>query len=120
MRNEWLWRRLGVGAAGYRAMQTRLMSVLPPKRPFHKRGWRSLLPPFEAGPLHYLSPLPALYQVRLQATSSQLHLETAVQTEGRTDHTERWQEGQRGQAPYGGGGSGATSARRLEEEPADR
>ena len=83
------------------------------QRPFHRRGWRSLLPPFEAGPLHYLSPLPALYQVRLQATSSQLHLETAVQTEGRTDHTERRREGQRGQAPYGGGG-------RLEGEPADR
>lgn len=51
---------------------------------------RSLFPPFQAGPLHYLSPLPALYQVRgLQAPPSQLHLETAAETECRTDGTER-------------------------------
>lgn len=120
MRSERPWGRLGVGAAGDRAMQTRPMPVLPPKRPLHRRGWRSLLPPFEAGPLHYLSPLPALYQVRLQATSSPLHLETAVQTEGRTDHTERRRKGQRGQTLYRGGGRGATSARSLKGEPADR
>lgn len=50
---------------------------------------RSLLPPFQACPLHYLSPFPALYQVRLKATPSPIHLETAAETEHRTDHTER-------------------------------
>lgn len=55
------------------------------------RGWcsRSLLPPFQACPLHYLSPLPALYQVRLQTIPSPLHLETAAETEHRTDRTDR-------------------------------
>lgn len=41
----------------------------------HRGGcWRSLFPPFQACPLHYLSPLPALQQVWLQAAPSQLHL----------------------------------------------
>lgn len=64
-------------------------TVVPPKSPREGGCSRSLLPPFQAGPLHYLSPLPALYQVWLQAIRSPLHLETAAETERRTDRTER-------------------------------
>lgn len=41
--------------------------MLPPKGLLEER---SLFAPFQAGPFHYLSPLPALYQVRLESTPS--------------------------------------------------